>query len=132
MGEVPTIKIFTPKLDELNNFPRYVDFMETQGAHLAGIAKIIPPPEWIPRQNSYDDLDSNFIISSATYQTYEGQNGLYQISHTCRTNSKFIKFKEMANQNRYKPPNCSPDELEAKFWSEIAGSKALYGAGTEG
>ena len=31
-------------------FFSYITYMESQGAHLAGIAKIVPPKEWKPRR----------------------------------------------------------------------------------
>ena len=34
-----------------------MDYIESCGAHKAGIARIIPPKEWVPRRNGYDDLD---------------------------------------------------------------------------
>lgn len=34
--------------------------MESQDAHKAGLAKVIPPPEWVPRKNGYG-LDSKLF-----------------------------------------------------------------------
>ena len=48
---------FTPTWDEFKDFKKYVDYIESCGAHKAGIARIIPPKEWVPRKSGYDDLD---------------------------------------------------------------------------
>lgn len=34
------VQVFYPTFDELRNFPEYVRYMESKGAHLAGIAKV--------------------------------------------------------------------------------------------
>lgn len=37
----PKIMVFRPTYDEFKDFPKYVEFMESQGAHRAGLAKVI-------------------------------------------------------------------------------------------
>jgi len=39
-NELQKIMIFRPKWSEFQNFSQYVDYMESQGAHKAGIAKV--------------------------------------------------------------------------------------------
>lgn len=46
---VPKIMVFRPSYEEFKDFKSYIQFMESQGAHKAGLAKVVPPPEWIPR-----------------------------------------------------------------------------------
>ena len=48
------VMTFKPTIDEFSNFSKYVAFMESVGAHKAGIAKVIPPKEWVPRKAGYD------------------------------------------------------------------------------
>lgn len=38
--DVPKIMIFRPTWDEFKNFDRYVEYMESKGAHKAGLAKV--------------------------------------------------------------------------------------------
>ena len=40
--------------EEFKDFGKYVEYLESQDAHKAGIAKIVPPPEWIPRKDGYN------------------------------------------------------------------------------
>ena len=37
------IMVFRPTMKEFKNFSKYVKYMESQGAHKGGVAKIIPP-----------------------------------------------------------------------------------------
>lgn len=46
----PRIQVFRPTYEEFKDFTKYVEYMESKGAHKAGLAKVIPPPEWIPRK----------------------------------------------------------------------------------
>uniref|UniRef100_A0A8C5KRI6 Lysine (K)-specific demethylase 4D n=1 Tax=Jaculus jaculus TaxID=51337 RepID=A0A8C5KRI6_JACJA len=41
-----TIMIFRPTKDQFNDFEKYIAYMESQGAHRAGLAKVIPPKGW--------------------------------------------------------------------------------------
>lgn len=34
------IMVFRPTWDEFKNFPKYVEYMESKGAHKAGLAKV--------------------------------------------------------------------------------------------
>lgn len=53
---MPKIMVFRPTYEQFKNFKEYVVYMESQGAHKAGVAKVIPPPEWIPRYVFYSPL----------------------------------------------------------------------------
>lgn len=53
--------MFRPTWEEFQNFPEYIKYMEKQDAHKAGLAKVIPPPEWKPRKKGYD-LDGEFVL----------------------------------------------------------------------
>lgn len=39
-SKTPEIMVFTPTWDEFQNFPNYIEHMESRGAHKAGIAKV--------------------------------------------------------------------------------------------
>jgi len=36
----PRIMVFRPTIEEFKNFPDYIAYMESEGAHKAGIAKV--------------------------------------------------------------------------------------------
>lgn len=40
MTEIPNIMVFRPSWDEFKDFAKYVEYMESKGAHKAGIAKV--------------------------------------------------------------------------------------------
>lgn len=40
MTEKPRIMVFRPTWEEFQDFPKYIDYMESQGAHKAGLAKV--------------------------------------------------------------------------------------------
>lgn len=39
--QIPKIQVFRPTWDEFKNFEKYVEYMESKGAHLAGLAKVM-------------------------------------------------------------------------------------------
>lgn len=93
------VMVFRPTLEEMKNFPKYIEFMETCGAHEIGIAKVcltchesngskrfvqvIPPPEYVPRKN-YDGM--NISIAHPIKQVVTGGNGLHR-QKSCLLNS---------------------------------------------
>lgn len=40
MTEIPNIMVFRPSWEEFKDFAKYVEYMESKGAHKAGIAKV--------------------------------------------------------------------------------------------
>ena len=40
MMNPPKIMVFRPTMEEFKNFSRYIQYMESQGAHFAGVAKV--------------------------------------------------------------------------------------------
>lgn len=72
------IMIFRPTWDEFKDFNKYIRFMEARGAHLAGVAKIIPPREWIPRKNGYNIENVSITIPNPIFQVVTGEQGFYQ------------------------------------------------------
>lgn len=73
-----SIMIFKPTWDEFKDFKKFVLYMESRGAHLAGAAKIIPPPEWKPRKNGYDMDNIPITIPEPLVQVVTGSKGFYQ------------------------------------------------------
>lgn len=40
MSQVPRIMVFRPTWEEFSNFSKYIEHMESKGAHLAGVVKV--------------------------------------------------------------------------------------------
>lgn len=40
MAEIPKIMTFRPTWDEFKDFKKYMEYIESQGAHKAGLAKV--------------------------------------------------------------------------------------------
>ncbi|ELU02724.1 hypothetical protein CAPTEDRAFT_102794, partial [Capitella teleta] len=75
-SNIPKIMTFRPTYEQFKDFPSMIAYIESQGAHKAGLAKIIPPKEWCPRRGGYDDLD--LMIPAPISQMVTGCQGLYQ------------------------------------------------------
>lgn len=54
MAEDPTpkIQVFRPTWEEFKDFAKYIQYIESQGAHKAGLAKV-----------RYEDLGNNLLIT---------------------------------------------------------------------
>ena len=52
--EVPKCVTYRPTWEEFKDFHKFLKYVESQGAHKAGIIKVVPPEEWIPRKEGYD------------------------------------------------------------------------------
>lgn len=39
-ASIPKIMVFRPTLEEMKDFSKYLEFMESQGAHEGGLAKV--------------------------------------------------------------------------------------------
>lgn len=39
-GPIPKIMVFRPSMEDMDNFPKFIAYMESQGAHKAGLAKV--------------------------------------------------------------------------------------------
>ncbi|KAI5154598.1 Lysine-Specific Demethylase 4D [Manis pentadactyla] len=69
------IMTFYPTEEEFNDFEKYIIYMESQGAHRAGVAKIIPPKGWEARK-TYDDI-SDILIPTLLQQAVSGRAGVF-------------------------------------------------------
>ncbi|XP_055384571.1 probable lysine-specific demethylase 4B [Condylostylus longicornis] len=134
MTGIPKIMVFRPTYDEFKNFAKYVEYMESQGAQKAGLAKVIPPPEWIPRKRGYEDLDAlNVTIPAPICQVATGKQGLYQQINIQKKPLTVKQFSELANTERYQTPkHFDYDDLERKYWKNITYVAPIYGADISG
>lgn len=123
------IQVFRPSWDEFKNFPKYIEYIESQGAHKAGLAKIIPPPEWKPRKQGYDLDHLDITIPAPICQVVAGKQGLYQQINIQKNPLTVKQFAEMANTERYvTPKHFDFEDLERKYWKNITYVAPIYGA----
>ncbi|XP_008183316.1 lysine-specific demethylase 4C [Acyrthosiphon pisum] len=130
----PRIMVFRPTWKEFQNFSSYIELMESQGAHKAGVAKVIPPPEWIPRKRSYyeDDI-MNLKIPAPICQVVQGKQGLYQQLNIQKKPMTVGDYKLIAESDEYKTPNhFDYGDLERKYWKNIIYKSPMYGADVSG
>uniref|UniRef100_A0A1A7XEP2 [histone H3]-trimethyl-L-lysine(9) demethylase n=1 Tax=Iconisemion striatum TaxID=60296 RepID=A0A1A7XEP2_9TELE len=125
------IMTFYPTVDEFKNFSRYIAFIESKGAHKAGLAKIVPPKEWKPR-GSYDDID-DLVIPAPIQQVVTGQSGLFTQYNIQKRSMTVREFRRIANSDKF----CSPhyddfEELERKYWKNVTFNPPIYGADVNG
>lgn len=122
---------FTPSKEEFKDFSRYIAYMESQGAHKAGMAKVIPPKGWKPRR-TYDDID-DLVIPAPIQQVVTGQSGLFTQYNIQKKPMTVHEFRKTSNMDKF----CNPryvdfDELERKFWKNLTFNPPLYGADVSG
>ncbi|KAJ8418586.1 hypothetical protein AAFF_G00000850 [Aldrovandia affinis] len=125
------IMTFYPSKEEFKNFSQYIAFLESQGAHKAGMAKVVPPKDWKPRR-SYDDID-DLVIPAPIQQVVTGQSGLFTQYNIQKKPMTVREFRKIANTDKF----CNPryvdfDELERKYWKNLTFNPPLYGADVNG
>ncbi|XP_029421181.1 lysine-specific demethylase 4B isoform X2 [Nannospalax galili] len=129
----PSCKIMTfrPTMEEFQDFNRYVAYIESQGAHRAGLAKIIPPKEWKPRQ-TYDDID-DVVIPAPIQQVVTGQSGLFTQYNIQKKAMTVGEYRRLANSEKYCTPRHQDfDDLERKYWKNLTFVSPIYGADISG
>uniref|UniRef100_A0A8D0UZU0 Lysine-specific demethylase 4A n=1 Tax=Sus scrofa TaxID=9823 RepID=A0A8D0UZU0_PIG len=122
---------FYPTVEEFRNFSRYIAYIESQGAHRAGLAKVVPPKEWKPRA-SYDDID-DLVIPAPIQQLVTGQSGLFTQYNIQKKAMTVREFRKIANSDKYCTPRYSEfEELERKYWKNLTFNPPIYGADVNG
>lgn len=126
--------VFRPTLEEMKDFSKYLQFMESKNAHKAGLAKIIPPSEWKPRRRPYDSPDiMNMVIPAPIQQEVHGSGGLYQQYNMQKKKMTVAEFKKLAESPKYAPPPYFDyEDLERKYWKNISFNPPIYGADVSG
>ena len=110
--------------------------LEAKNAHLAGIVKIKPPKEWIPRKIGYEPEDFPFHIKKPIEQKFKSVGkrvGCYQTTCLGKTKKTLPEYKVMATSKEYEPPshNGDYDKLERLYWKSLkmgSGQWPIYGA----
>uniref|UniRef100_A0A4W3K7F9 [histone H3]-trimethyl-L-lysine(9) demethylase n=1 Tax=Callorhinchus milii TaxID=7868 RepID=A0A4W3K7F9_CALMI len=125
------ILTFHPTMEEFKNFGKYIAYIESQGAHRAGLAKVIPPKDWKPRQ-SYGDID-DMTIPAPIQQVVTGQSGLFTQYNIQKKSMTVGEYKRMANSEKYGTPrHLDFDDLERKYWKNLTFVSPIYGADISG
>ncbi|KAM4641068.1 lysine-specific demethylase 4A [Discoglossus pictus] len=125
------IMTFYPTMEEFRNFKRYVAYIESQGAHRAGLAKVVPPKEWKPRI-CYDDLD-DLVIPAPIQQVVTGQSGLFTQYNIQKKPMTVKDFRRIANNDKYCTPRYADfEDLERKYWKNLTFNAPIYGADVNG
>ncbi|XP_046975245.1 probable lysine-specific demethylase 4B [Vanessa cardui] len=128
-----SIQVFRPTWDEFKDFNKYVQYMESKGAHKAGLAKVIPPPEWVPRKKGYDLDELNVTIPSPICQVVTGKQGLFQQINIQKKSMTVKQFAVLANSAKYcTPKHTNYDDLERKYWKNVTYVAPIYGADVNG
>uniref|UniRef100_A0A452TMI7 JmjN domain-containing protein n=1 Tax=Ursus maritimus TaxID=29073 RepID=A0A452TMI7_URSMA len=126
-----TIMIFHPTKEEFSDFDKYIAYMESQGAHRAGLAKVIPPRGWKARQ-TYDDI-SDILIAAPLQQVVSGQAGVFTQYHKKKKATTVGEYRQLANSGKYRtPPHSDFEDLERKYWKTRLYDSPIYGADISG
>ncbi|XP_065352046.1 lysine-specific demethylase 4C-like isoform X2 [Cloeon dipterum] len=133
---VPEIMTFRPSYEQFKDFNQFVRFMESQGAHLAGLAKVIPPPEWKPRSGTYDMSEIGDIkIPAPIAQIVNGMGGTYQQINLQKKAMTVREYKDLAESVKYckyRPPLGDNAEVERAYWKNLNYGEQIYGADVSG
>lgn len=135
------IMIFRPTLEQFQNFSEYIKYMESRGAHRAGVAKVIPPEGW----KAVDTYDMTKIgklkIETPVAQTVTGHQGLFQLFNVQKKSLTVDEFKELAESQKYKGPASDDSIVERKsydenverhYWKNVTFNQPIYGADVPG
>ena len=129
---------FRPTYEEFKDLQGYIKYMESKGAHKAGIAKIVVPREWIPRKQGYNPSDFDIVIQGPVQQNIScsGVDGAFKtIADRSLPPISIEKYMKLATGEKYlTPAHNSYEELEQLYWRENLDETKLapiYGADVE-
>lgn len=123
------VKTFSPTLEEFKDFNKYISYLESIGAHHSGVVKIIPPAEWTPRVDGYEDIIvSNLKIKRPLQQNFEKgtTDGVYQIQGNVKSEVGVKNYMKLTKKQLYRTPSHSSyAELEEKYWESLSQTPAI-------
>eukprot|EP00794_Sanderia_malayensis_P007810 gene7809-8656_t len=128
----PDIMVFRPTMQEFQDFPAYIKKMEDCGAHNFGVAKVIPPKEWFASRHYDMEKIGQMVIDAPIAQLVTGQQGLYQQFNIQQKPLTVKELKDLAESDKYRPPEEDFDKLERAYWKNITFNPAIYGADVAG
>ena len=115
---------FHPTLAQLADWEGFVDTMEKAGAHKIGIAKLVMPEGWQPREGGYKlsnlGLKVGKLLTQRILPTKVRGSFVHEASSQCtRSNNMSVaKFLAMASSSQYQPPSGDFSELARKYWEQ--------------
>lgn len=95
----PKIMVFRPTWEEFQDFSAYISKIEEQGAHKAGICKVVPPAEWKPRAAGYDIDSIKMTIPAPICQIVTGKQGVYTQINIQKKSTTVQEFKKVAESH---------------------------------
>ena len=102
--EVYKYKTYEPTMEEFHNFREFIEKIEFEDqAHLAGIVKIKPPKEWVPRRAGYGiETFSDIIIRSPKKQRFQwhGDWGAYHCKIQNHLRMSVEEYYKMSQSDR--------------------------------
>ncbi|XP_043244592.1 nascent polypeptide-associated complex subunit alpha, muscle-specific form-like [Amphibalanus amphitrite] len=127
---IPEIMVFRPTYEEFKDFSKYIEYIESQGAHKAGVAKIIPPKEWVPRKAGFKMEDvGEMAIKHPIAQVVTGRLGAYSQVNVLRSRLSVTEFRALADGRHYRaPPHDDFADLERRYWKNVTYVSPIYGA----
>jgi len=127
---------FYPTMEEFKDLQKYITSLETQGAHLAGICKIVPPKEWIPRKEGYNPNDIDVQIQYPVQQNLSrgSERGAFRALAASYPPIPVRDYVKLATKEKFlPPPHNSYEELEELYWEQQyddSRESPIYGADT--
>jgi len=130
---------YYPTMEQMENFEAFVAHMESLGAHREGIARIIPPKEWIPRKAGYEPSEMTEIIIKKPVKQDMVSTGVPGAFTTFGDRSlpplTLPKYISLASNPTYlAPSHKSHEELEELYWKQnqdASNPSPLYAADVE-
>jgi len=126
---------FYPTYEEFKDLQKYVTYMESCGAHKCGIAKIVPPKEWVPRKQGYNPAEIDIELDHPVQQNISVSDidGAFKtISDRSIPHFSVEKYMRLATNDKYiTPAHNSYEELEELYWKQNLDDKLpapIYGA----
>ncbi|CAF3483655.1 unnamed protein product [Adineta steineri] len=131
--EVP---VFYPTYDEFKDFSAFISSIEARHAHRIGLAKIVPPKEWIACKTGYKQkrIDEK-VVENPIKQEVHGKDGVYSVFNIQQPSIKLSSFQKLSASNRYAAPKAISNDLEKlekKYWQSLTSNAPIYGADVSG
>lgn len=137
-----SVPVFHPTWADMQDFEAYMTSVRRScggGASSAGLARIVPPREWLElTQQSSQLLPPRAAIRCPVSQVVEGAAGVYKVSSVVRQATvTAVRFRDEWCAEARAPHSTDPGDDDAvfdAFWRDIADAKtaATYGADTVG
>ena len=113
--QAQSVMVFRPTWQEFKDFNKYLAHIESLGAHKAGLAKIIPPKEWVPRKSGYKLSENRDIaelrIPQPISQVVNGNRGVFQSFNVQKRCISVQDYEKHSLDERYATPKFTDFEV---------------------